>query len=49
MTRKTDNQKNLTSERSGPEMLIALHPKMVPPTLVQKKESSDLQLAKFVS
>lgn len=37
MTRKTDNQKNLTSERSGLEMLIALHPKMVQPTLVQKK------------
>lgn len=37
MTRKTDNQKNLTSERSGLEMLIALHPKMIQPSLVQKK------------
>lgn len=38
MTRKTDNQKNLTSERSGLEMLIAFHPKIIQPSLAQKKE-----------
>ena len=37
MTRKTDNIKNLASEKLGFEMLLEHYPKIVQPSLVQKK------------